>query len=92
MQTSNELISLFAGLIASPIFQYIKGKTGWSGNKAYWLALGFSVLVAAGGIAAFGEFDFTPEGIFVSLAAVLGGAQLAFKLIIAPDSLARSFF
>jgi len=84
MQISNGFITAVASLVGSSIFQFVKKKTGWGGDKAYWLAFSLSVLISAGGLAAFGELDLSPVDAFVTLAAILGQTQVAFKIIVQP--------
>ncbi len=73
------------GGLGVPLIQWIKARTGWSGQQAVWLtvavsaALGIAALFASHQLAL---ADFTPSNLFAVIGQVLAAATLAYKLLL----------
>jgi len=90
--TAEQLATFVAGLIASPLYQLIKVKLGWTGWKAWYTFFIFAIVLAAASMALTTELNMleltedpiaTTASLIETFLAVFGIGQLVYKIFIA---------
>jgi hypothetical protein len=80
-----QAIYWLVGGIGVPLIQWLKGALSLDGEKAMWLTLGVSILLAVAALFISQEFsvnDFSPENLLVVLGQVLAAATLVYKFLV----------
>lgn len=80
-----QAIYWLVGGIGVPLIQWLKGAFTLDGDKAMWLTVGVSILLAVVALFVSQEFsvnDFSPENLLVVFGQVLAAATLAYKFLV----------
>ena len=80
-----QAIYWLVGGIGVPLIQWLKGILALDGEKAMWLTVGVSILLAVVALFVSQEFsvyDFSPENLLVVFGQVLAAATIAYKFFV----------